>query len=269
MSPALPVLPTKKRLDWPMNAYAPSRLLISSVSVGYLGFEVLRRVSLLVEPSTVHALVGPNGSGKTTLLNVVSGLVVPWEGSVWLGETSIGEMHVSERRWHGLARSFQAPHLMPKLTVREHLSLSARRRSIFDALFRRPGDIRSGLTASEWILDGLGLTKDLDAEAATLSHGTKKMLDLACAIASQPRTLLLDEPSSGLDDRAIGRMVDVVAAVARFASVLIVEHNFDVIRALSARVSYLYQGGITMTGTIDEVVGADVARTSYHGGEQE
>ena len=246
----------------------------SDVSVRFGGVQALDRVSLAVQPSTIVGLIGPNGAGKTTLFGVLSGLLRPGSGDVLMDGADVTASSPQARARRGLARTFQRLELFGELTVRDHLVVAhrARHRRLRLAadllgLGRRPDPHeREEVDA---ILDLLGLGHVAGVEAHALPLGLGRLVEVARALASQPRVLLLDEPSSGLDTEESRALADALTRLRseRELALVLVEHHVDMVLRLSDRVTVLDFGKVIAEGTPAEVRGDAAVRSAYLGSE--
>jgi branched-chain amino acid transport system permease protein len=239
----------------PLPTITGQRLTIEGVSKSFGGNAALSDVSFVAEPGEIVALIGPNGSGKTTLLNSISGYYRVDRGSVMLGERKISGLGPSRVARAGVGRTFQTPLVAP-LTVRQNVAVARTRTSrvsILETMLRLPRfwtTRRGDVTAVEGIISAVGLEPWADEQAQALPLGTRRILELARALASQPAVLLLDEVASGLDKEEVeqlSRMVREVAAAG--GTVLLVEHNFALVQELADRVVVLSQGKLVVADT--------------------
>ncbi|MBA0126453.1 ABC transporter ATP-binding protein [Haloechinothrix sp. YIM 98757] len=214
------------------------------------GFRAVDRVDLDVAEGTVHALVGPNGAGKTTLFNLLSGFVPPSAGCILLSERDITRLPPERIARLGVARSFQITNLFPMLTAREHVELAlaghAGQGSIFwrsDRLLARHAERTAELLAA------VGLEGSAADPADTLAYGQKRALELALALALEPTVLLLDEPTAGMGAEDVDRTVDLIGRVRAGRTVVLVEHNMNVVARLADRVTVLQQGQVLVEGS--------------------
>ncbi len=234
------------------------------ITVRFGGLRALSEVSLEVERGSIVGLVGPNGAGKSTLLAVLSGLLRPDNGKVWLEGEDVTSTSVRSRARKGLARTFQQPELFMGLTVREHLVVAHRARVAPTRLWRDMFDPRSLLSASaaedeevDGLLELLRLTRVAKAPVAALPLGVARLVEVGRALASEPRVLLLDEPLSGLDLSASENVLSVfrriVAQTDRQLSLVIVEHDVAAVLALSNSVVVLDFGECIAVGSPEQV----------------
>jgi len=251
-------------------------LRATDVSVHFGGLTALSDVSLEVPLGSVVGLVGPNGAGKSTLLAVLSGLLRPSAGQVWLRGEDVTNASIRHRAAKGLARTFQQPELFMGLTVREHLVLAHRARVAPRRLWRDMLDPRSLLPASsaenervDGLLEVLRLSRIAKAPVAALPLGLARLVEVGRALASEPRVLLLDEPLSGLDVGASENLCSIfgriVAESDHDLSLLIVEHDVAAVLALSDHVVVLDFGERIAVGSPDAIRQDPAVRAAYLG----
>jgi ABC-type branched-subunit amino acid transport system ATPase component len=250
-----------------------------NVTVRFGGLTALSDVSIEVAPGSIAGLVGPNGAGKSTLLGVLSGLQRCNAGQVWLAGDEVSGDSARSRAGRGLARTFQQPELFMGLTVREHLVLAHRARVTPVRLWRDMFDPRSLLPPSkrenehiERLLEMLRLTRVAQAPVAALPLGVARLVEVARALASEPRVLLLDEPLSGLDMKASENLLAVFRQIVdqneRPLSVVIVEHDVAAVLSLSDTVFVLDFGELIATGTPETIRNDARVREAYLGDTQ-
>ena len=225
-------------------------VLLETKSVGksYGALRALEDVSIAIRPEEVVSVVGPNGAGKTTLVNLLTGLLTPTTGEVlFMGENiaGIGPVRLAER---GLVRSFQLIQVFPQLTVAETIAAAvvSRQKKRWRLFASLATDQAIGARVAE-VADIFGLAQRLGTPAATLSQGEKKLLDVASAFALDPRIILLDEPTSGVstaEKHGIMRTLIAAAKRAGVQSILLVEHDMDLVAAYSQRIIALSQGRV-------------------------
>jgi branched-chain amino acid transport system ATP-binding protein len=225
-------------------------------------------VDLAVEPGEIRAVIGPNGAGKSTLFNLVTNVVKPTAGRIVFAGEDITARPVHEVAQRGIARTFQLCHIYPGLTARENVRLAAQARD--PARWRLLGGgavlARSSIVA-ERALERLRLARFADVAAAMLSHGDQRLLEVAMALAQQPRLLLLDEPTQGLSieetDRAVTILRDMLAEGA--LSVILVEHDMEVVFRLADKITVMHRGRVLADGTPASVRANTAVRAAYLG----
>jgi ABC-type branched-subunit amino acid transport system ATPase component len=258
---------------------ANAAMAARGVTVRFGGLTALADVSIDVAPGSIAGLVGPNGAGKSTLLGVLSGLQRCHAGRVWLGGEEVSGASPRARAGRGLARTFQQPELFMGLTVREHLVLAHRARVSPVRLWRDMFDPRSllppGKRENEHIdrlLEMLRLTRVAQAPVAALPLGVARLVEVARALASEPRVLLLDEPLSGLDMKASENLLAVFRQIVdqndRPLSLVIVEHDVAAVLSLSDTVFVLDFGERIAAGTPDAIRNDSRVREAYLGDTQ-
>jgi branched-chain amino acid transport system ATP-binding protein len=255
-------------------------LTVSEVAVQFGGVSALSDVSLAVHPGTVTGLIGPNGAGKTTLFNVISGLQAPGRGTVHLFDTDVTTMKPHRRARLGLARTFQRLELFGSLTAGENVRVGLEStvrwwewRRLRRVVPRRRGAAVDGDAAGslatvtcERLLDGVGLDGLGDRQAASMSTGLARMVELARALAIGPKLLLLDEPGSGLDEAesaGLGRLLAELAAGGM--AVLLVEHDMDLVMRICHHIYVLDFGDIIASGSPDEIRNDPMVQAAYLG----
>jgi len=239
----------------PADEDAPPALAVEGLSVHFGGVQALREASLTVERGEVVGIVGPNGAGKTTLFDAVSGFT-PSTGVVRVDGVDVSGLAPDARARHGLGRSLQSARLFPSLTVRETIATALERRAV-----RNPALTALGLPSvrrSEGLLlrrvdnlvDVLGLSAYADSFIAELSTGTRRVVDLACVLALEPKVLLLDEPSSGLAHAEIDELGPTLRGIARQTgcAMVLIEHDLGLVEAVSQRVLEMELGSLGERG---------------------
>jgi ABC-type branched-subunit amino acid transport system ATPase component len=211
-------------------------------------------VDLELRAGVRHALIGPNGAGKSTLLGLLAGTVRPSSGRVRLGGRDVSRSGPAGRARLGLARTFQTPAVLDSLTVAENMLVGAWRQAPTSVLGlgRRRAVLRGGAERAA-VLDALGLGGLAALTAGALSHGQRRLLEIAVALAARPTVLLLDEPAAGLGDDELRLLLTALHALPADMAVLLVEHNQDVVTAFAEVVTVLHQGCVLATGTPREI----------------
>jgi branched-chain amino acid transport system ATP-binding protein len=254
-----------------------SALEATGVTVRFGGLVALQAVDVVVPPATIIGLVGPNGAGKTTLFHVISGLLRPQEGEVFLGGQRITKASPARRARLGLARTFQQLELFMGLTVREHVVLAYRvrntRRRLWSDLVTA-GALHGSSPAErervDQLVELLGLTSVARVPAAALPLGTSRRVEVARALATNPSVVLLDEPSSGLDARETAQLGAALRSVVEQerVSMLLVEHDVAMVLGLSSGVNVLDFGVKIAEGTPDEIRADPAVRAAYLGDDE-
>ena len=216
------------------------------------GFRALKGVHLAVPRGEIRGLIGPNGAGKSTLIDVLSGRAERWSGTVKMFGADISAMTAQQRRRAGLARSFQRTNIFPDLTVIDQLELAAR---------------AAETPNIDEIMAELNLTALAFRRAADISYGDQRRLDLALALIGRPKILLLDEPAAGL---SIKESLELAHGLKDLAArwgvtVLLVEHDMEVVFSICDRITVLHLGAILAEGTPDEIRGIPEVVTAYLG----
>lgn len=240
------------------------------VTIG--GVEILRDVSLDVRPGEILAVLGPNGAGKTTLFNVLSGLRRPTSGSVTLAGRDVTALPAFRRARLGLARSFQITSVFPALTVLENVRLAAQAHAGESlALWRA---VRHGDAAYEdaWRALRLAGLDDIDGdaaeiEAASLSHGGKRKLEVALAIVGRPTVLLLDEPTAGMSAEDVPDLIGAIRGIRDElgTTIVLVEHRMDVALGLAERLAVMHHGALLACDTPENVMADETVQSAYVG----
>ncbi|MDQ0987691.1 ABC transporter ATP-binding protein [Streptomyces sp. V2I9] len=247
-------------------AAAPSILVLDGLTRRYGTLTAVDDVSLRLPPGARHAVIGPNGAGKTTLLDLIAGTERPDHGTITLDGADITRTATAGRSRLGIARSFQQPPVIAELSVLDNVVLAGwphhpRRRGAW----RSPSRYRLHQESAGRHLETVGLADLAHRPAATLSHGQRRMLDLAAALAGDPRLLLLDEPAAGLTDADIGRLLGIVGGLPSDVAVVLVEHHVEVVAQLASSVTVLTAGKVLLTGPTQEVLAHPEVRAAYHG----
>ena len=223
-------------------------------------------VSLELRPGEIHALIGPNGAGKTTLVNQIAGSITPDGGTIRFLGHDIGSLGAAARARLGLVRSFQVSSLVPEFSALGNAMLAIQSRQGSSFRFLKP--VRSDATLVEparATLERLGLGTRAEVPAAELSHGERRRLELAIALALAPKAFLLDEPMAGLGPEGSKELTGLLDGLRREAPILLIEHDMDAVFSLADRVSVLVYGRILATGTVAEIRSDGQVRRAYLG----
>ncbi|WP_439401720.1 ABC transporter ATP-binding protein [Bradyrhizobium sp. DASA03068] len=223
-------------------------------------------VSLDVASGELHAIIGPNGAGKTTLISQLTGHLAPHSGSVWLAGRDITDLPAYRRCALGLARSFQITSLLLDFTAADNVALAAQAHAgtsfRFFANARKERPLRDAAHAA---LDRVGLGHRADVVVNRLSHGERRELELAVALASKPKLLLLDEPMAGLGVTESQRMVKLLQELRKEVSIVLVEHDMPAVFALADRISVLVYGRVIASGDPAAIRANEDVKRAYLG----
>ena len=248
-----------------------SLLVASRISKSYAGIVALDGVDLEVGPGELVGLVGPNGAGKTTLFDCILGVTAPDRGTVSFAGVDLGRLPVHRRARLGLGRTFQRLEMFTGMTVREHLLVAERARRGDGALWKDA--LGMGRTRGEELertdrtLELLHLTDVADRPVESLSLGRSRLVDVGRALMTDPRLMLLDEPSSGLDRLETDALAESLGAVhqERGVAVLLVEHDLDLVRAFVSRLYVMDSGRVIASGPAEAVLSDELVRSAYVG----
>ncbi len=233
----------------------------------YAGFTALDGVSLDVAEGVIHAIIGPNGAGKTTFFNVLSGFAPATRGSVCFSGVEIAHLDPAAIARMGMVRSFQINSVFPHLTVLDNVKIALQARTPLSRRILASPNVTAVLDdPARAALDAVGLDGARGDVAANLPYGKKRSLELAIALAQDPRVLLLDEPTAGMGMEDIERTVELVKRIAPGRTIVLVEHNLRVVADLCDRVTVMQRGKVLVEGTYDEVRADARVVTAYLGG---
>jgi len=224
------------------------------LSMSFGSLVVARDIELSLPAGARYALIGPNGAGKTTLINLMTGMLTPKAGRIFLGDEDVTALEPQTRVRRGLARTFQINNLFPNLSVLDNivLAVQAHERSKFS--FLKPmSSYRSIYTRSETLMADWDLTDKSDDLVRNLSYGDQRVLEIVMALAQRPRLLLLDEPTGGLSPDETATVTTMLKQLPEDITVLLIEHDMDVAFAMADRVTVFYVGQVLVEGTPDEV----------------
>jgi branched-chain amino acid transport system ATP-binding protein len=249
-------------------AVADALLRLDRLAKAYGALKVTDDVSLAVSRGELHAIIGPNGAGKTTLIHQISGLAAPDSGRILFDEEDVSAFPVHARVRRGLARSFQITSILPGFSVLENVALAVQARS--GSSFRFFGDAARERALNEAALEYLaivGLRGRGHVQAGQLSHGEKRQLEIALALATEPKLLLLDEPLAGTGHEEGARLIAMLKALKTRYTIVLIEHDMDAVFSLADRISVLVYGRIIATDTPEAIRANPEVRAAYLGEE--
>jgi branched-chain amino acid transport system ATP-binding protein len=222
-----------------------SLLAVEQLTHHFGGLAALADVNLAVELGERRAIIGPNGAGKSTLFNLITGALRPSRGQIHLAGRNITHWPVYRRARLGLGRTFQRNNLFPRLTVFENVYLAGQQQPGRSGVWFRPATRtdQAGQAAAA-ILHQVGLAELPDVPANTLAYGQQRALEVALALATQPKILLLDEPTAGMSPAETADIIELIEALPKSLTILIVEHDMDVVFSLADRITVLHYGQV-------------------------
>ncbi len=235
-------------------AHVEPCLVLNRVSRQFGGLKAVDRVDLAIPPGARHALIGPNGAGKTTLFNLISGEILPTEGTIALFGSDVTRMPPHGRAARGMARTFQITKLFPNLTTLDNVLLGCEaldRRKL--RMFRPLSAYRDLVEKAEHLVEEFGLWDHRHALARNLSYGDQRKLEVALSMAGRPTLLLLDEPMAGLSAAESRSMHAILERLDPAIAVLLIEHDMDIAFAFASRITVLVQGRVLTEGRKDEI----------------
>lgn len=243
-------------------------LKLSGINKCFGNVVVAKDISLTVISNQLHALIGPNGAGKTTLIKMISGELKPDQGVVTLLDRKVNHLSEIARVHRGCIRSFQVSSIIGSMTVFENILLAVKqKRSILKMLFRK---FQSNSSESSFVyqtLNQLSLETLGTKVASTLSHGDKRKLELAMALAMGPKILLLDEPFAGLDQAESSKLIELLKSIKKNMPILLIEHDMQAVFALADKISVLNEGEIIESGSVEKIRRSKLVQNAYLGGD--
>lgn len=245
-----------------MNAILDIRQVVKRFG----GLTATDHLSLDVQPGELHALIGPNGAGKTTIINQLMGEIVPDSGDIIFAGDSMAGLTPAARVRKGLGRTFQITQLLPDYSALDHVALAVQAHAGHSFHFFGAARADRRLTGpARVLLERIGLGARADVKVASLSHGERKQLELAIALAGEPKLLLLDEPMAGLGQVETTQMVELLKGLKGQIAMLLVEHDMDAVFALADRISVLVYGRCIASGSAAEIQANPDVKTAYLG----
>ncbi len=229
-------------------------LRTSGLSKSFGGFKANTDVSLTVKPGARHALIGPNGAGKTTFINLLTGVLPVTSGSIALHGEDVTSLSQQARVRRGMARTYQINQLFMELTPIEAVSLAiAERQGSGARWWGRVGRDSGVIDEAEALLRRMKLSELMTRRTRTLPYGRQRLLELALGMACKPKLLLLDEPAAGVPEDERHDVLDAVAALPDDVTVLLIEHDMELVFSFADRISVLVQGQLFAEGSVDEI----------------
>lgn len=231
-----------------------SLLATRGLSREFGGLHAVESVDFTLEEGEIRAIIGPNGAGKTTFVSLICGRIPASAGQVIFRGEDITRLSAHRRVRRGIAYVFQITSVFANLTLLDNVALAARMSGVADVEAQANG-----------VLAAVGLHDRKDTKAATLAYGHQRLLELAMGLALRPSLLILDEPTQGLSDAEIARLCALVREAARAVTVLLIEHNMDVVMDIAQRITVFDRGRILAEGSPDEIRGNQDVKRVYLG----
>ena len=244
-------------------------LELNGLTKRYGGITAVDQVTMQVEAGEVRAIIGPNGAGKTSLFHLITGVVKATEGTVRFTNEDVSSLPAHARCQRGMSRTFQLTSVFPEMPARENTRLAAQARDAKRWLpFGGNGVFETAAQRGDAALERLGLTHVAGRPAGLLSHGDQRLLEVAMALAQQPRLLLLDEPTQGLSVEETAQAVEVLSGLFGKGdlTVLLVEHDMEVVFRLAHKITVLHRGAVIADGDPDTVKADERVQSAYLGG---
>lgn len=240
-------------------------LVAKHLSKSFGGLKAVHDVSFNIERLGVTSIIGPNGAGKSTFFNLINGAIGVDSGQVLLNGEDITGLTPFTRLGKGMSRSFQITNLFFDLSVLENLRLACQFVEAKTKLFQRLSQSRLAQARAEELLESFQLTQKKDSLAGELSHGEQRRLEIAVTMASKPELLLLDEPTQGMSHGDTNETSELIANLSRHTTVLLIEHDVELVMGLSKHVMVMSQGSKLAEGTPTQVRGNPDVQTAYFG----
>ena len=243
-------------------------LRAQEVTRNFGGLMAVDGVSLAFALGRVHAIIGPNGAGKTTLINMLSGDLAPTSGHIFYGEHEITALPAHRISRLGIGRSYQKTNIFPNVTCYQNAWLAAQSRMTTSMRFIRPaGRYREVDARAMAALDMVGLSARAGAVAAEISHGEQRQLEIAMLLATEPRVLLLDEPTAGMGPEESEGVVALIKRLAADHCIVLIEHDMDAVFAVADELTVLVNGRVLDSGPPDAIRANPTVREAYLGDE--
>jgi branched-chain amino acid transport system ATP-binding protein len=243
-------------------------LRVESLAKAFDGFQAVAKADLEVKQGEIVAVIGPNGAGKTTLFNLISGIIRPDSGRVLFKEENITGLPPHQICRRGLSRSFQVVNVFPRLTVFENVQVAvlSRERKTWN-LFTPSAKL--AVEETDRILANVGLLEKRNRPTALLSHGDRKVLEIAMALGSNPQFLILDEPTAGMAPEETARCIALIKDISEKLglTILFCEHDMEIVFGIANRIMVMVRGATVIQGTCDEVRCNQAVQEAYLGGD--
>ena len=252
-----------------MTPTAIPALRTVNLSKEWGAFKANSEISLSLPAGARHAIIGPNGAGKTTFINLLTGVFPPTTGDVYIGEEKVTSLPQYLRVKRGMTRTFQINTLFPGLTVLESVVLAVcERRGVTNNVVRTVARRRDEIDEALQILDSLQLTRDADSITRNLAYGRQRLVEIALALATRPKILLMDEPAAGIPSGESKELFGVIAKLPRDVTILFIEHDMGLVFRFAERITVLVAGRLLVEGTPEEIAADKRVKEVYLGEAQ-
>jgi branched-chain amino acid transport system ATP-binding protein len=228
-------------------------LRTEQLTVRFGGLTALDNVDFEIRRGEIRAIIGPNGAGKSTFFNCLTGVLRPTSGRILFNGENIAGLPPNLISQKGIARSYQITNILPNATTLENVRIAAQSRRHGWSMLRHHSAYRDIIDKAQGVLDAVGLGTKAGELAANLSHGEQRNLEIAIALATEPQLLCLDEPTAGMSAAETHDTMALVRRIAKDLTILIVEHDMQVVMALAQRISVFHYGDLLAEGTPDEI----------------
>jgi branched-chain amino acid transport system ATP-binding protein len=233
---------------------APAPVLrTEGLTIRFGGLTALNNVDFEIGRGEIRAIIGPNGAGKSTFFNCLTGVLRPTAGRILFNGEDITGFSPDRISQRGIARSYQITNILPNATALENVRIAAQSRRHGWSMFRHYASYRDLIDKADAVLDSVGLLSKAGEFAANLSHGEQRNLEIGIALATEPQLLCLDEPTAGMSAAETHDTMRLVRKIAKDLTILIVEHDMQVVMELCNRITVLHYGAILADGTPDEI----------------
>jgi branched-chain amino acid transport system ATP-binding protein len=235
------------------------------------GLKAVDQVNFQVKEGQLQSIIGPNGAGKTTLFNLLSGLYIPTDGKIFFQGRDITDKKMNQISQIGVTKTFQITHIFPRLSVFENVRISAQSRKTSFNFWRKADSLEEVNDKTMKILERVQLASSQDRVASTLSHGEKKYLEIGIALATDPKLLLLDEPTAGMSPAETILATELIRGLRDKLNltIVLVEHDMSVVMKISDEVLCLNEGRVLACGSPDEISCNEEVQRVYLGGKKE
>jgi branched-chain amino acid transport system ATP-binding protein len=240
------------------------------LSKSFGGLVATNDVSLDFERGQVHAIIGPNGAGKTTLINLLSGDLLPNDGTILFKELDITRLPPNRVSQLGIGRSYQKTNIFPQFTCFENCWVAAQSRLNTSMRFFRPAvRLQKVRERTERALDLCGLGQQCDTAASAMSYGEQRQLEIGMMLATEPELLLLDEPLAGMGSEESKQVIALLRRLAEEHTLILIEHDMDAVFSIADRLTVMVNGRVLETGTVEQIRSSQAVQEAYLGVDEE